>query len=104
MGKIIVEDGLLRRGFIQVPVLIWFDEDLSAGAKLFYGQLLWYNWRGQEYPGHEQAALDAGTSRSSILRHVSELEKHGFVVSERPGLGETNSYRLPKLTDPIDRK
>ena len=74
MGKIIVEDGLLRRGFIQVPVLIWFDEDLSAGAKLFYGQLLWYSWRGLDYPGHEQAALDAGTSQRSIERHVAQLE------------------------------
>ena len=95
MGKLTCDDDLLEKGFVQVPILVLQDPDLGAGAKLTYGLLLWYLWKGEDYPGHHEAAKDFGLSRASLCRYLSELGQRGLIQSMRPGLGETNSYHLP---------
>jgi len=95
MGKLTCDDTLLKRGFVQVPVIILQAADLSAGAKLTYGLLLWYIWKDKDYPGHQRAAKEFSIPRASLCRYLSELEDKQLIKTTRPGLGETNSYHLP---------
>ena len=97
-SNITCDNALLSRGFVQIPVLILQDADLQAGAKIVYGGLLWYKWRGLDYPGHAQAATDWGMSERSVCTFIGELSKRGLVEETRPGLGKPNYYHLP---DPI---
>lgn len=96
-GRIVVEDGLLRAGFVQLPILLARDPNLSAGAKLVYVALLWYHWRGQDYPGQQQLAEDFGFSARSAWAYLKELEREGYLESDRPGLGQPNTLVLRTL-------
>jgi hypothetical protein len=96
-GRIEVEDGLLSAGFVQLPILLARDPNLSAGAKLVYVALLWYHWRGQDYPGQQQLAEDFGFSERSARTYLHELEGEGYLESQRPGRGEPNTLILRTL-------
>ena len=100
-GKIIIEDGLLRAGFVQLPILLARDPNLSPGAKLVYVALLWYHWRGQDYPGQHQLAEDFGLSPRSAWTYLKELEREGYLESQRPGLGQPNRLVLHSLLPEI---
>lgn len=96
-GRIEVEDGLLAAGFVQLPVLLARDPNLSAGAKLVYVALLWYYWRGQDYPGQQQLAEDFGMSARSAWGYLKELERETYMESRRPGRGQPNTLILRTL-------
>jgi hypothetical protein len=68
-------DELLRGGYTMIPWTIMERPDLSGSTKLFYGVLLYYLWRGEDYPGHEATAERVGISRKTCSRAVAELEK-----------------------------
>ena len=89
------DNAILSQGFAMIPMIVLSDGDLSPGGKVIYQGLLWYKWRGQDYPGHEQAAEDFGLSRVSVNRYMKDLEERGLVQSHRPGLGQPNTYHLP---------
>ena len=93
-GRIVVTDTLLEAGFVQVPMIVLRDPELSAGAKVAYGALLWYGWKTGEYPGQEAVAQDFGMGERSVRRYLSELEKQGYIAVDRPGLGQPNSYTI----------
>lgn len=93
-GKVRCENDLLARGFVQVPVLVLQDHDLSAGAKLTYGALLWYLWRGGDYPGQVAMSEEFGMGERSVRRYLAELEDRGYLRHERPGLGQVNTYQI----------
>ena len=97
-SNITCDNELLARGFVQIPVLVFQEREIHAGAKVIYGGLLWYRWRGLDYPGHAKAAIDWGLSENSIVRYMKQLEALGLVVETRPGLGQPNRYHLP---DPV---
>jgi hypothetical protein len=98
-GRIIVADQLLSEGFVQVPRGLLTDERLSSGARLAFGQLLWYAWCSGEYPGHAQMARDFASTERSVKRWMKELEEAGYVTAIRRGLGQTNEYRVYPLGD-----
>lgn len=91
-GRIIITDAILAAGFVQVPMLVLRDPDLSTGAKVAYGALLWYAWRGGDYPGQAAMAEQFGMSERSVRSYLSELEKCQYVDVQRPGLGKPNNY------------
>jgi hypothetical protein len=93
-GRIECASNLLAAGFVQTPVIILRDKDLSAGAKLIYGALLWYLWRGGAYPGQVEMAEEFGIGERSVRRYLSELEKCGYLTVKRHGLGQPNTYTL----------
>ncbi len=107
-GFVVIEDELLAEGFIILPKVVLHHKGLSAGAKVVYSGLLSYAWRdggpgprrrrASVFPGQARLASDLGLSRSSVVRHLKELAKKGFVLVTRQGLGRTNIYRLPPLT------
>jgi len=96
-GEIVVEDEVLNAGFVQVPVLVLRDPDLSFGAKLAYGALLWYHYRGRGFPGIKPMAEEFGMGERTAIRFLGELENRGYVLVTRPRLGKRNTYRLPRL-------
>ena len=95
-GRIIVESAVLREGFVQVPVTVLHDPELSAGAKLAYATMLWYAWRLDSYPGDRHMASDLRVSERSIRNYLSELRKTGWIQIAERGLGQTTSYILPE--------
>lgn len=97
---IIVEDELLREGFTQVPNILLRKPDLTHGAKLAYALLLSYAWGERRcFPGQEQLSVDMGVERKAVIRYLKELKDKQIIRVERRGMGKTNVYYLPRLTD-----
>ena len=96
-GEIIIEDAVLAGGFVQVPSAVVFDPDLSPGAKVSYGALLWYAWRNGRFPGQKAMARELGGGESTIRRHLAELEKAGYIEARVLGLGRPNQYVVRSL-------
>lgn len=94
-GEITCANQLLSKGFVQIPVIILQDKSLGAGAKLTYGLLLWYHWKGFGYPGHYAAAEEFGIGRASLCRYLVELEACGLVEKQQGFQGNFNTYHLP---------
>jgi Helix-turn-helix domain len=93
-GRVECENDLLGAGFIQTPIVVLRDHDLSAGAKLVYGALLWYLWRGGTYPGQVEMAGEFGMSERSVRTYLGELQNRGYLTSKRHGLGQPNTYTI----------
>ncbi len=88
-------DPVTRHGFTQVPNVILKSDAISPGAKLAYSMLLHYAWQNNYcFPGQERLAKDMGAGKRSVIRFMAELERAGFIVVQRRGLGQTNLYKL----------
>jgi Helix-turn-helix domain len=98
-NTIVVEDEVLRAGFTQIPNLLLRREDITPGAKLTYMVLLSYAWQSDScFPGHDRLATDMGVAKRSVVTYLQQLKDKGMIIVERRGLGQTNVYRLPRLT------
>jgi len=96
---IVVEDEVLRAGFTQIPNVLLRREDISPGAKLAYMVLLSYAWQTDScFPGHDRLAADLGVAKRSVVTYMQQLTNKGLIVVERRGLGQTNVYRLLRLS------
>ncbi len=99
-GTIVVEDEVLRAGFTQVPNVILTMSDISHGAKLCYALLLSYAWQeGSCFPGQDVLGHDMSVERKAVIRYLGELKEKALIRVIRRGLGKTNVYYLPKLSD-----
>jgi DNA-binding MarR family transcriptional regulator len=88
-------DPVSSQGFVQLPKVVILNKDLSTGAKIAYAVLLKYAWEKEScFPGQERMAKDMGASRRSIVSYLKELEKVGYLKTERRGQGKTNIYYL----------
>lgn len=97
---IVIEDDLLREGFTQVPNLLLKRSDISHGAKIAYAMLLSYAWGTEKcFPGQARLAADLGVERKAVIRYLQELKDKGIITVTRRGMGKTNVYKLPRLTD-----
>lgn len=93
--KLVGADALSERGFVQVPIAIVRNSDLSMGAKMAYTALLSYAWHNDFcYPGQDRMADDIGSSRKSVNLWLQELDKKGFIKIIRRGQGNTNLYEV----------
>lgn len=93
-SNITCDDGLFARGFLMLPVLVAQEDRLSVGAKFLFQVLYYYLWRGDDYPGHEQVAIDFGGSEKSVRNWLQELVDLGLLERFRPGQGKPNYYVL----------
>jgi hypothetical protein len=93
-GRVECQNEILTAGFVQTPIIMLRDQRLTAGAKLVYGGLLWYLWRGGAYPGQVVMAEEFGVGERSVRRYLSELKQHGYLTVKRHGLGQPNTYTL----------
>jgi len=101
-GPIEVEDKILARGFLMVPMLL-LEHGVSLGAAVTYAGLLWYhNFKHTGYPGHERAAIDFHQTPRTIRRHLKELSDGGFIETFQQGLGKPLGFKLPKLKEPLE--
>ncbi len=88
-------DPVSRGGFVQVPVFIMRNPELSFGAKTVYALFISYGWNNDFcFPGQDTLAKHAGTTRVRITQLISELEKAGLVKVRRRGQGKTNFYTI----------
>ena len=94
-----IEDEILAEGFVQVPVVVVFDPELSTGAKTTYGALLWYSWKFGGAPAQAVMAEHLGGGRRTIQRHLSDLEQAGYIETRMLGLGRPNEYVIKSLRD-----
>lgn len=97
LSPILIEDKILKAGFVQVPVAVVFDPDLSTGAKTMYGALLWYAWQFGGAPAQSVMAKALGAGRATVQRHIYELEKQGYLETRVVGLGKPNEYVIKSL-------
>jgi hypothetical protein len=97
LSPIKIEDEVLAHGFIQIPVVVIFDPELSPGAKATYGALLWYCWRWGGAPSRSVMAEQLGGGLRTIERHFAELERLEYVSTVRLGLGKPNEYIIRSL-------
>ena len=88
-------DPVSAGGFTQVPNIVLKDPKLSTNAKTVYALMLSYAWNNNRvFPGQERMAQDMGTSQPTVARAVQELEKEGWLETQRRGQGKTNIYIL----------
>jgi hypothetical protein len=87
-------DELSVVGFIQLPIPVLFDRDLSDAQKILYGILLRFS-RSKSFcfPGVARLAKGTGSTERTVQRNMLALEKKGLVVRrKRPT--KTNFYDL----------
>lgn len=88
-------DPVTAGGFTQVPNILLNDTRLSFAAKIAYAKLLSYAWNNKlVFPGQERMAEETGTSRPTVSKAISELQRFGWVEVRRRGQGKTNIYVL----------
>ena len=87
-------DELSGVGFVQLPIPVLFDRDLSDAQKILYGILLRFS-RSKAFcfPGVSRLAKATGSTERTVQRNMLVLEKKGLVVRrKRPT--KTNLYDL----------
>src|SRR5919202_1195721 len=90
---VIIKEPALRGGFTQIPNSILRNSSLTPGAKLVFMGLLSYAWdKDSCFPGQERLGKDLGMHRSTVIRHLQELQKKGFLEVIRRGKTQTNLY------------
>jgi DNA-binding transcriptional ArsR family regulator len=95
---IIVEDGLLCRGYVQLPKLVLYARNLSRDAKLLYAVLLGYAWQEQRcFPGYQRLCADLEASENAVRTWMRELEDAHLISQRRRGQGRTNVYIFHNL-------
>ena len=97
LTEIEVEDDAFTHGFVQVPVAVVFDPDLSPGAKAVYGALLYYRWRLGGAPARTIIARHLGGGLRSIERYFHELESRSYISTVRLGLGKPSKCVIRSL-------
>lgn len=101
-GPIDIEDLTMKKGFLQVPILL-LERGVSLGAAATYAALHYYvQVRHTGYPGHEQCAEDFGQGARSIRRHLKELIDGGFIETFRQGPGQPLGFKIPRLKSPLE--
>ncbi len=76
-------------GFVQVPVVMLEDKQLSDGAILTYSIIA---DQGTRCPSQSVMADDRGIRRPAFSAHVNELVKRGYLEVHKAGWGSTLTY------------
>lgn len=82
-------DDFSMGGFVQVPVVLLEDKELSDGAILTYAIIA---DQGTRCPSQSDMAKDRGIRRPAFSAHVTELVKHGYLEVSKEGWGSTLTY------------
>jgi len=85
--------------FAKVPVAVLKDAELSAGARLLYGILVWLGWREAwsakpGYAGQQAVAEEFHLAPRSVERYFGELRAAGYIETVRVGLGEPDDITI----------
>jgi len=98
-GRITVEDNndRLPGGFVQVPVVVVYDDALSLGARHTYTLLRHYAFRSGRFQGQAALASALGCSVRHAQRYLVELQAAGYIEAKQEGLGQPNAYTLKSL-------
>jgi hypothetical protein len=86
--------GYRPQKFAPVPSWIWNKRELSPGAKLVYGWLLYRRWHRTVIPvGLQEIADEFGVGVDQAGSYMKELRNQGLIVSRRQ-LAGPNTYQF----------
>lgn len=95
-------------GFVMIPLAVLRDVDLSVGARLLYGELLFRAWRADvlhedDPPPLEALVASLGIGLTATKGYVRELRAKGLVETRRRGRGLPNAYVVhdPRTADSV---
>lgn len=93
--ELTTQNPVVQHGFVQLPVFILKQADLSIGARLTYAMFLQYAWSNDYcFPGQDRLGRDIGMSTSRVNEFIKELEVSGLIEIKRRGQGRTNLYKI----------
>ena len=87
-APVTVEDEILRKGFLAVPMLMVDEKKVGPGAMVTYGVMYYYYVRYHGFPGQSVIAERLGISERCVRDHVAELKAAGYIDMIRQGLGK----------------
>lgn len=96
------EDAWIDGGYTQVPNLLLFDAELSAGAYRLYALLSWYVWRYHRVPSQEKLGAKLGLSDRTVRRYITELQERDYIIVRQLGLGDPAAYTIRTLATRTD--
>lgn len=92
--------------FAVIPASVRYDEDLTANAKLLYGEITALcNQTGQCWASNEYFSELYGVSKETISRWISGLKRNGHIdvkIDKKQG-NNRSIYLLTKTSNPIDK-
>jgi hypothetical protein len=93
--QIIIENEMLRAGFVALPYIVLRDTRLNVGARLAYAVLLMYAWQDEAcFASQEKMAADIGIKQRQLRNYLRDLEEHGYIRIKRQGLNKPNLYYI----------
>jgi len=104
-----IDSAALREigGFLPIPRALASRPDLTAAAKLAYGQMLAYGWEKEfSAPAQDRLAEDLAMSERNVRYVLGELRDVGLLTWVRRGQGRPNLYivKLPAKFADQDRQ
>jgi hypothetical protein len=90
-----VAPGLLRDGFVQVPVALLRLPAVASGAKLLYAVILHLHYRLGFWPGRRAVAHEMRVGERSVVTYLAELEAAGTIGVNRTSRGYILSIDVP---------
>lgn len=97
-GECVLEDEVLRQGFVQVPVQVFRDPKLNGGAVRVYGAILYHAWKYDGLvPGQEELGEWCGVTRKAVNEAMALLKKSGYITTKQVGLGRPNRITIRRL-------
>jgi hypothetical protein len=78
------EDSIERPSYYTImPANVRYDKRLSLGAKILYGEIhMLTRQKGYCWATNKYFALMYDWSKKTISRHISDLEKYGYITSK----------------------
>lgn len=93
----VVKDAGSMAGYSALPRAVLFDNDISAGARLFYAGLQTYWWKsGECFASHATLAADFAISERQVQRYLHELIAAGHITERHQGRGQAKAYAPAK--------
>lgn len=97
--RVIIQNEIVRSGFVPFPYLVMEDKKLSIGARMTYAFLLKYAWQEDScFAGQARLSKDMGVSERQLQRYLYELRDISYIKIERKDKRYNNTYII------IDRK
>lgn len=72
--------------FVQIPMQVLTDPDLSSTDKLLMGLLISLHWiKGYAFPTNRYLGKIMSCTDATVSASISRLRDYGYITIERPG-------------------
>lgn len=92
-SRIIMQDNLLKGGFVGIPVAVALDDRLTTPAKFLYGMIGMYCYRNHgQAPSQATIASDLGCTEKTLRSYIEELREAQLIETKRDCPTEAMTY------------